>query len=323
MPPTAAPLNLLVTGASGHTTTSLINRLSEHPRKYNTHTISLSQSNDAAIQTVFEQTAFQAVYLVLPKTQHHCTEKVKMFLDIAKQNRVPFVIFVSSLGADTLTTHLAQRFMAIEAYLKTIRIPHTVLRVAPLQQTFMYLSDDFHQPIPTLDLPFSNGAFAPIHAADVARVAACILDNPTRHLGKTYTLTGPDLLTGVEIAGRASAGLDRPVRFRNCSPAEAKTHLDRIEPRLDPHTVTGVLALFDQIAAHVYNNTITSTVQAITAKPATHIDDFFRENCKLFNQYKDSHTQQKRTRRRGSDSVISSFVGSEGNGLGRFLRSKL
>ena len=37
--------------------------------------------------------------------------------------------------------------------------------------------------------------------------------NPKEHYGRTYRLTGPELVTGVEIAGKASKGLNRAVRY--------------------------------------------------------------------------------------------------------------
>jgi len=39
--------------------------------------------------------------------------------------------------------------------------------------------------------------------------------NNNPHSGKIYRLTGPELVSGVEIAGKASRGLGRPVKFRD------------------------------------------------------------------------------------------------------------
>ncbi|KAJ3145283.1 hypothetical protein HDU86_001092 [Geranomyces michiganensis] len=301
-------LNLLATGASTLTTTCLINTLSKaSPRKYNTHTVSLSAlattPNAAAADAIFSETRFDAIYLVL---QHRdCTTAVKHFLDAAKHHRVPFVIFVSVIGAEDLPAELASRYIDIQLHLDAIGMKHTVLRVAPLQQDFMFLCPDFvQQSIPTIELPFSNGSVAPIHARDVADVAAAILEKPSVHMGKSYTLTGPDSLTGVELAGRAAVGLDRPVGFRNCQPAEARNHL-RVLARanrssssskavstassttstpapLDSDAVEAALRLFNQVAAHNCER-VTTTVHTLTRRPATHIEVFFKEHRELFN----------------------------------------
>ncbi|KAJ3168052.1 hypothetical protein HDU87_001281 [Geranomyces variabilis] len=333
------PLNLLATGPSTLVTTCLINKLSQSPRKYNTHTISLaSLASSNAADALFDETRFDAIYLALPAD--HCTEAVKAFLDAAKGHRVPFVVFVGVLGAEDLPADLAGRYLDIEAYLAKIRIPHTVLRVAPLQQDFMFLSSDFDQRIPTIELPFSNGSVAPIHARDVANVAAAILDNPTAHISKTYTLTGPDLLTGVELAGRAAVGLDRPVGFRNCQPAKARNHLlarskkSNKQPAalLDNDAVEAALRMFDQVASHGCEQ-VTTTVHALTHAPATHIEDFFKEHRKLFNARAPSssttnassaQSRATATADDGLEFVANAYVGSDGNGLGRYMiRSKL
>lgn len=329
-------------GASARTVKNYFELIKTHPsqspRKYNTHTVSLSNPSTDA-ESVFAETRFDAVYLVLPQTAH-AVEKCKLFLDLAKQHGVKFAVFLSVIGAEDLPAELAGRYLQVEAHLKAIRLPHTILRIAPLQQHFLYLSPDFHQRIPTIELPFSTGALAPIHAKDVASVTAAILDNPTRHAGKTYTLTGPDLLTGVEIAGRASVGLDRPVGFRNCLPSEARNHLlalvKECQPGRDEHradAVEAALRMFGQVASNASGQRVTTTVQKLTARPATHIEDFFREHREHFNAPADEQSTSDHTaalaaaqRRRGSglDFVSAAYVGADGNGLGRYvIRSKL
>ena len=64
-------------------------------------------------------------------------------------------------------------------------------------------------------MPIGKGAYAPINARDIALAAKIILNNPEPHYGRIYKLTGPELVTGVEIAGKASRGLHKPVMFKN------------------------------------------------------------------------------------------------------------
>ena len=64
-------------------------------------------------------------------------------------------------------------------------------------------------------MPIGKGAYAPIHARDIALAAKIILEKPESHYGRIYKLTGPELVTGVEIAGKASRGLCKPVAFKN------------------------------------------------------------------------------------------------------------
>ncbi len=61
--------------------------------------------------------------------------------------------------------------------------------------------------------PAGEGRVAAVAIADVADVAAVVLRDPDAHAGATYELTGPEALTFAEIATRAGAALDRPLRY--------------------------------------------------------------------------------------------------------------
>jgi uncharacterized protein YbjT (DUF2867 family) len=62
-----------------------------------------------------------------------------------------------------------------------------------------------------LVLPFGEGRTSPIAAADVARVVAAILSDPTGRIGDVYELTGPEVLDADDIAERYSRALGKPV----------------------------------------------------------------------------------------------------------------
>jgi uncharacterized protein YbjT (DUF2867 family) len=57
-----------------------------------------------------------------------------------------------------------------------------------------------------------NAAIGFVDVRDIAAVAAMILTSDG-HAGKTYTLTGPELLTYSQVAAKLSAMLGRPVQY--------------------------------------------------------------------------------------------------------------
>ena len=65
-----------------------------------------------------------------------------------------------------------------------------------------------------VSLPFTAGLHAPIAASDQARVIAALLEDPTRHAGKVYFLTGPALMTFEESFRIAGAVLNKPIQYR-------------------------------------------------------------------------------------------------------------
>jgi NAD(P)H dehydrogenase (quinone) len=69
--------------------------------------------------------------------------------------------------------------------------------------------------------PAGDGRVAAVARADVADIAALVLRDPDRHVGATYTLTGPEALTLSEVAARAGAVLGRDLRFQNQTIEEA------------------------------------------------------------------------------------------------------
>lgn len=62
-------------------------------------------------------------------------------------------------------------------------------------------------------LPFADGRFAPIDAADQAHVIAAILQNPDPHDRQVYPLVGAEELDWDEIAAKVQATLGIPVRY--------------------------------------------------------------------------------------------------------------
>ena len=79
-----------------------------------------------------------------------------------------------------------------------------------------------------LAAPFGNGRNAPPFNGDIGRVAAGVLADPARHIGKTYRPTGPELLSPGDIADILTRVVGRKVRYQDSSPrmfAKAATTL--------------------------------------------------------------------------------------------------
>lgn len=66
-----------------------------------------------------------------------------------------------------------------------------------------------------LMLPFGEGLNAPPSNEDIAAVAAGVLAQPAKHIGKNYRPTGPKLLSGHDVADVFGRVLGRKVRYRD------------------------------------------------------------------------------------------------------------
>jgi uncharacterized protein YbjT (DUF2867 family) len=86
-----------------------------------------------------------------------------------------------------------------------------------------------------IELPFGSGHSSPVAVADVARVVATVLRDPSGHIGRVYELTGPRSLDMTELAEQYAEALGRPVSYvdiplaewvrRNLTPAGFSDHV--------------------------------------------------------------------------------------------------
>lgn len=68
-----------------------------------------------------------------------------------------------------------------------------------------------------LMLPFGEGLNAPPSNEDIAAIAAGVLAHPENHIGKVYRPTGPQLISGHDVAAIFGQILERQVRYQNIS----------------------------------------------------------------------------------------------------------
>jgi uncharacterized protein YbjT (DUF2867 family) len=71
-----------------------------------------------------------------------------------------------------------------------------------------------------LALPMGTSKTSPVSSVDVARAVAVILDNPARHIGHIYNLTGPESADLRHYARVFSKVLGRTIRYRDTPPSE-------------------------------------------------------------------------------------------------------
>ncbi len=101
----------------------------------------------------------------------------------------------------------------IEAGLAASGIPHTLLRSNAYMQNTLALA-----PIIAATSGFGSstgpGQVGMVDARDVGEVAAAVAAAPAAHVGRTYWLTGPALITNADVAATLSRLLRRPVTYR-------------------------------------------------------------------------------------------------------------
>jgi uncharacterized protein YbjT (DUF2867 family) len=124
-----------------------------------------------------------------------------------------------------------------------------------------------------------DGRIGHIDARDVAAVAAEIAAAPAPHVGQTYWPTGPEALSGAEVAAVLSKVLGREITFRPITFEEQRQAM--ISAGL-PEPVADDNALALTLAAGGEADYVTTDVPAITGHPARSLEQFATDYATTF-----------------------------------------
>jgi uncharacterized protein YbjT (DUF2867 family) len=130
-----------------------------------------------------------------------------------------------------------------------------------------------------LALPFGTGHTSPIAPSDVADAVAAVLQDPARHVGAVYELTGPTVLDIDGLAEQYSRALDRPITAERVDFDDWLSKLT--DSGLDPHVRQHISTMARLHSEDRYNRS-TDQVQELTGHPAQSVEDFVRARRDLF-----------------------------------------
>jgi uncharacterized protein YbjT (DUF2867 family) len=114
----------------------------------------------------------------------------------------------------------------IEAGLAASEVPHTLLRSNAYMQNVLALAPAIAN-TSGFGSSAGRGRTGMVDARDVAAVAAEIAASPAPHAGKTYWLSGPELISNYDVAAVLSRLLGRPVTYRELSFDETRDTMIR------------------------------------------------------------------------------------------------
>lgn len=122
-----------------------------------------------------------------------------------------------------------------------------------------------------IELPFGMGKNNPVSTADVARVVAAVLAEPTPHLGRIYELTGPRSQDMHGIAREYSAALNREITYTDISPDGWERGLKG--HGLPEHLTKHLVTMAELNRAGRYDR-IADGVERVTGRPAMSVREF-------------------------------------------------
>ena len=124
---------------------------------------------------------------------------------------------------------------------------------------------------------YPDAPSALVHEADIAAVAVAALTEGG-HGGRTYTITGPEVLTVREKAAVLAEGTGRPIEFVELTPDEMRDEL--IGRGWKPDAAAWMVGVRAETPEIGY--TVVDTVERVTGRPARTFAEWARENAALF-----------------------------------------
>jgi uncharacterized protein YbjT (DUF2867 family) len=281
---------ILVTGASGtigHHVVQLLQR-SGHPARAMTRARP-GRTTPPGVEVVradFEDlaslrravTGVRAVFLLTapatPTPDHDLA-----LLTAARSAGVGAVVKLSAIGTGERlgTATVGAWHQAAEDAVRASGLTWTVLRPSSFASNSLHWSGAIRagQPVPNLTGDGEQGVIDP---RDVAAVAVAALTDPA-HAGRTYTLTGPELLSVPDQASQLAEVIGRPVVTVDVPPAGASRQLlaSGMPPAAVEATVTGAAW-----ARAGHNRILTDDVAKVLARSPATFRDWARRHREAF-----------------------------------------
>ena len=225
---------ILITGASGNVGKEVLKQITQTGVEVRAAFQSVSKAAGAPsgveIVTVdYNQpetlrTALKAVeriFLVGPPTaQLPALERKAM--EVIAQSGVRQIVKLSAMGGREAI--FPRQHAESEDYIQSTGVPYTFLRPNGFMQNMVNYNATTVNTQSAFYGSEGDGRVSQIDIRDVAAVAVKALTEDG-HMGKAYTLTGPEALTNKEIAQILSDELRREIRFVNLPPAQLKEAL--------------------------------------------------------------------------------------------------
>lgn len=217
---------------------------------------------DAALEGI------RAVYMVAPRDPGPAHD----FVTRAEAAGVQQLVLLSGRGADTWgDSSFGLDMRGAEDAVRASGLEWTVLRPNNFNQNFD--EENFHAPLLRGELALPAGEVPEpfIDIDDVADVAAAVLDEPGRHGGQVYELSGPRALTFTEAVELIAQASGLPITYKRVSPDEYTDLLvaDGVNAD-DAHHVAEMFVLMDK---------------GLIAEPSDGVADVLKRPARTFEDY--------------------------------------
>lgn len=202
----------------------------------------------------------------------------KACVDAARAAKVAHIVKLSSMEAlPEMHNPVHQTHYQSEQYIRASGVAWTMVRPNFFMQNFfgnaytIKTEGKFY-------LPMGAGRAAITDTRDVATIMALVLQNDA-HIGKTYEITGPQVMSFADVAAAFATGLGKPVAYVDQDPADYKAHLGKFLS--SAWHLDAVCDIFKEIREG-YVTAATPTFHELTGREPTSFVQFVRDYRELF-----------------------------------------
>jgi uncharacterized protein YbjT (DUF2867 family) len=171
---------------------------------------------------------------------------------------------------------VAKMFASIEEGIKQTDLKWTIVRSGPFAGNALSWWGPQIRVGDVVRWPYGAAAYAPIHERDVAAVAVRTLTE-NGHGGKTYFVTGRELLTHIEQLRTIGEVIGRPLRFEELPPNVARQRLGAFMP---PPVVEHLLEIWSRMVSEPLP--ATATVAELTGAPPRTYREWVTDHARDF-----------------------------------------
>jgi uncharacterized protein YbjT (DUF2867 family) len=215
-------MKILVIGGTGHVGSQVVDEL----KKRNADIRLLVRKEDTAVPASVEiavgdlldpvsiEKAMQGVdklYLLNAVLPDELTQGLIAY-DLAKKLKLSHIVYHSVFRVEHFkdVPHFASK-LAMEAALKEFDVPFTIIRPNYFMQNDASLQDPLMK-AGIYPMPLGKVGISAVDVRDIAEAAAIALTSDA-HMGKTYNLNGPDVISGPKAASIWSGALGKPIHY--------------------------------------------------------------------------------------------------------------
>lgn len=215
-------MKILITGSTGKVGSELITQLIQ--RKASIRALvrkadaKLPPGVEAVVGDLLDPVSFEKalvgvdqLFLLNGVVADELTQGLIAF-GLAKKHKLKQVVYNSVFKADSFkdVPHFASK-VAIENALKEFNVPFTILRPNYFYQNDLTLKSVLTD-VGVYPMPLGTPGLSAVDVRDIAEAAAIVLTTEG-HLGKTYNLVGPEVLSGAKVASIWSALLGKTIQY--------------------------------------------------------------------------------------------------------------